>query len=359
MVMSSAASGRTAEEILGVARAMLDPVLRAGVSRLPDPLRGFAEFHYGWAGLGGAAPEGSLSRLRMPALVLLCSGVNGNAWDRAAEAAAAWSLMSNHTLIHDDIMDRDSHRRGRPTLWKALGPAAALQTGNALLALAFELLSEQSGRKIQAAIARMGRTVQVMCAGQVLDMNFEGRTDVSLEESLAVVEAKTCRVMSYACELGGLCADATGSQVEALSAYGHHLGVASQLQDDLEDLWPVTAWVDGVHGTDIRRRKQTPMLLAALRTSGSDRDRLAGLYGSDAPLSDAQIRQSVALIEACGGRSWAVQTIDKHMDLAAQSLVRAQPTPQAHHDLKIFASVFGCSVADEDRGSSGAVPASH
>ncbi|WP_328863188.1 polyprenyl synthetase family protein [Streptomyces sp. NBC_00306] len=189
--MSPVGPGRTAEEILLAARAVLDPSLRAAVAMLPEPLRGFAQFHYGWAGSDGAAAEGWLSRLRMPTLVLLSADINGDGWDGAVEAAAAWSLMGNHTLIHDDIMDRDSHRRGRPTLWTAFGTAAALQTGNALLALAIELLSEQGGPRIPAAIGRMGRTVQVMAAGQVADMDLEACTEVALEESMAVVEAKT------------------------------------------------------------------------------------------------------------------------------------------------------------------------
>ncbi|WP_406263718.1 polyprenyl synthetase family protein [Streptomyces sp. NBC_00191] len=355
-MVSPADPGRTAEEILVASRAVLDPALRAAVGRLPEPLRGFAEFHYGWAGSGGGAPEGLLSRLRMPTLVLLSADVNGDGWDGAVEAAAAWSLMGNHTLIHDDIMDRDSHRRGRPTLWTAFGTAAALQTGNALLALAFELLSEQSGRKIPAAIGRMGRTVQVMGAGQVADMDLEARTEVALEESMAVVEAKACRVMSFACELGGLCAGSADDQIEALSAFGHHLGVACQLQDDLEDLWPTVNWVDGVHGSDIRRRKKTPMLLAALRAQGADRDRLAGLYCSDTPLSDTQIRQAAELVKSCGGSGWALQTIEEHMDLAAQSLNRARPTPRAHRELKAFASVFGCTATGDDRSLTGSVP---
>ena len=327
MVMLPAHPGRTAEEILHASRAVLDPALRAAVGRLPEPLRGFAKFHYGWAGSGGAAAEGSLSRLRLPTLVLLSADVNGDGWDGAVEAAAAWSLMGNHALIHDDIMDRDSHRRGRPTLWTAFGTAAALQTGNALLALAFELLSEQSGPKIPAAIGRMGRTVQLMGAGQVADMDLEARTEVALEESMAVVEAKACRVMSYACELGGLIAGAAGDQIEALSAFGHHLGIACQLQDDLEDLRPTAHWVDGMHGSDIRRRKKTPMLLAALRMRGTGRDRLAGLYRSKTPLSDMQIRQAADLIEARGGCDWALQTIEAHLELAAHSLDRARPRP--------------------------------
>ncbi|MFH8574327.1 polyprenyl synthetase family protein [Streptomyces sp. NPDC017993] len=355
--MSTAGQRRTAEEILVAARAVLDPALRTAVGRLPEPLRALAEFHYGWAGSGGAAAEGSLSRLRLPTLVLLSADVNGDGWDGAVEAAAAWSLMGNHTLIHDDIMDRDSHRRGRPTLWTVFGTAAALQAGNALLALAIELLAEQSGPKIPTAIGRMGRTVQVMSAGQVADMDLEARTEVALEESMAVVEAKACRVMSYACELGGLCAGAADDQIEALSAYGHHLGIVCQLQDDLEDLRPTANWVDGLHGSDIRRRKKTPMLLAALRAQGADRDRLADLYRSDTPLSDTQIRHAAELVENCGGCGWALRTIEEHMDLAAQSLDRVRPTPRAHRELKAFASVFGCPVTDDDdRNLPGPVP---
>lgn len=356
MLMSPAGPGRTPEEILVAARAVLDPALRAAVGRLPEPLRGFAEFHYGWAGSGSAVPEGSLSRLRMPTLVLLSADVNGDGWEGAVEAAAAWSLMGNHTLIHDDIMDRDSHRRGRPTLWTAFGTAAALQTGNALLALAIELLSELSGPKIPAAIGLMGRTVQIMGAGQVADMDLEERTDVALEESMAVVEAKACRVMSYACELGGLCAGAADDQIEALSAYGHHLGIACQLQDDLEDLRPTANWADGVHGSDIRRRKKTPMLLAALRAQGAGRDRLADLYRSATPLSDIQIRQAAELVESCGGCGWALRTIEEHMDLAAQSLDRARPTPRVHRELAAFASVFGCPVTGDDHALPESVP---
>jgi geranylgeranyl diphosphate synthase type I len=153
--------------------AYMDPALRDAVALLTEPVRHLAEYHFGWVDADGGPSAASGARRRAATLTLLCAGSREAHWNRARNAAVAGTLMYSAAVIHDDIIDRDRIRRGRPALWARFGVPAAIQTGNALLALSFELLAKQPGHIAIEAIRRMARTSHTICSGQVLDTHFE------------------------------------------------------------------------------------------------------------------------------------------------------------------------------------------
>lgn len=341
MTASGIAPGtESLRDTIAAARGVLEPALGTALARLPGRLRHYAEYHYGFVDELGHRRRGSSSRLRLPTLVLLCARVDGGQWDHAVPAAVAWSLMGNHTLVHDDIVDEDTHRRGRPTLWAAFGVPAALHTGNALFGLAVELLAEQTFPAVLESSRRMGSAMQHMCAGQVGDMELESRAEVSLSEALDVVEAKAARIVHFACALGALCAGVAAGRVGSMAMFGHHIGMAAQLQDDLEDLWPRREIVGEPVRSDLIRRKKTPMAAAALRATGRDGARLAEFYRSTAPPAPAEVDLAAELIERCGGRAWAEQALVDHITLAEEHLSQASVDPPVHQLLTGFLTTF-------------------
>jgi geranylgeranyl diphosphate synthase type II len=202
------------------------------------------------SGLSGCPPRlaeairysllGPGKRLR-PMLALLAAEASGGTWEEALPAACAVEMVHTYSLIHDDLpaMDDDDLRRGRPTCHRVFGEAMAILAGDALLALAFEVLSMRMAQPAVAAraCAVLSRAAgpRALVGGQADDLAAEsapGGLDL-LEE---IHRKKTGAMILAAVELGGLAAGASAEQAEALARYGRCMGLAFQIVDDLLDV---------------------------------------------------------------------------------------------------------------------------
>ncbi|MEU7560244.1 polyprenyl synthetase family protein [Streptomyces eurythermus] len=325
---------RTAEEIFDAGGKLIDPAVRRLVERLPSPLLDAVRYHYGWAGQDGGPVTGQPGGVGRRGLVLplLCAGVDGGPIERGLAATVVGDLLVNTSIIHDDVLDRDPVRRGRPALWAAYGTECALMVGDALLGLAFSLLGEQSHPRTHQALRMMSDGWSRLCAGQMRDTGQEGRTETSLEQAIAVHEAKTADSLRAVFCLPVLFTDATSEQVEAVGRYGFHFGMAAQYHNDLTDVWP-TLDRGRASGGDIRRRKMTPMVAAALASGHRDSQRLAAYYAGRGEPREEEVAAVAELIDRCGGRDWAVAQNLKHMRLAAEHLQKADPPPALYDDI--------------------------
>ena len=183
-------------------------------------------------------------------------------------AAAAIELIHCYSLIHDDLpaMDDDALRRGRPTCHIEFGEANAILAGDALQALAFELLAraptpdtEQSLQLIQSLARASGASGMV--GGQAIDLAAVG-SNVSLEQLIEMHRLKTGALIECAIDLGAICANASSLQREALSRYAHALGLAFQIQDDIIDIEGSPDMTGKTQGADVAANKPTfPALL--------------------------------------------------------------------------------------------------
>jgi geranylgeranyl diphosphate synthase type II len=215
--------------------------------------------------------DGGGKRVRAALCILSCEAVGGIA-AHALNAAAAVEIMHNFTLVHDDIMDNADARRGRPTVHKKWSVNDALLVGDELLGAAYETLLQTPG----SAHRRLGRVLTQglldVCEGQALDLEFEGRTDVSVNEYFRMIGKKTGALIAAATELGGLLGGGTPAQVDALRRFGLRLGRAFQVQDDLLDVVGDPHDFGKTIGGDILEGKKTYLLLkAAERAEGDDR----------------------------------------------------------------------------------------
>lgn len=328
-----------AADILARTRIAVDPVLRAAVHSLPESMRRVARYHFGWRDADGAPDTGPAGKAIRPAMVLAAAQALGASGESAVTAAAAVELVHNFTLLHDDVMDRDATRRHRPTAWTVFGTVDAILAGDALQALALRLLAEDPHRAAARAAARLSACVVELCEGQHADCAFEQRLDVSLDECLAMAEAKTGALLGCACALGALYAGADDEVADAMDAFGRQVGMAFQLIDDLIGIWGDTTVTGKPVGADLVARKKSLPVVAALRSATPAGRELAGIYGTDGPLSASEVRRATEAVDRAGGREWAQMQACDRMAAAIGHLSGAGPDGSAAGDLLALAEL--------------------
>ena len=172
-------------------------------------LRRMAGYHFGWWDADGRpAPATDGGKALRPALVLLAAQAAGGAPEPAVPAAVAVELVHNFSLLHDDIMDGDTTRRHRPTVWSVFGVSGGILAGDSLLALAFDVLAATGHPNAQLAMRALATAVQELVEGQALDVAFERRTDVTVAEWIRMAEGKTAALTGQSCAVGALFAKA-------------------------------------------------------------------------------------------------------------------------------------------------------
>jgi len=306
-------------------REAIDAGLRAAASRLPAPAARIAAYHFGWTDEAGEPVNANSGKALRPLLTLLAAKTVSGDWREAVPAAVAVEMVHNFSLIHDDIIDRDGLRRHRPTAWKVYGVNDAILVGDALHALAFEIIAEAGGDRAPAGTSLLAQTVRSLIEGQLADTRFEEREHVELAECVAMSEAKTASLMGCATALGALFGGGTREQVDALRDFGFRLGLAFQHVDDLLGIWGDPAVTGKAVYSDLRNRKKSLPVTAALGSGHPDAAELARLYNGTGQLTEAELRRSADLVEACGGRrasqNAAASLTEKAADdLAAQRL---------------------------------------
>lgn len=325
------ADGHEAAALLEGARAMVDPELRAALMTLPAAVRRVALYQFGWQDAEGRPAKGNAGKAIRPGLVLTAAGALGGPGARATavRAAVAVEIVHNFTLLHDDVMDRDTTRRHRPSAWTVFGDADAILAGDAFQALALRLLAEDPHPASSRAAARLADCVVELCAGQQADTALEQRApeDVTLDEVLAMAEAKTGALLGCACALGALYAGADKEDVAALDAFGREAGLAFQLIDDVIGIWGDPRRTGKPAGADLVARKKSLPVVAALTSGTPAADELAALYA--VPREKQDIERITLAVERAGGRDWAQAQAADRMGRAMQELVRAVPDPES------------------------------
>lgn len=211
-------------------------------------------------GLGG-------KRLR-PVLVMAACEACGGTREQALPAALAVELFHNFTLMHDDIMDEAPLRRGHATVHEKWGDNLAILSGDALHVMACEALLDAPEEALSSLLRMYHRTALEVCEGQEQDMAFETRDEVAIEEYMEMIRLKTSVLLAAALDMGGGSAGADAATREALYAFGLHVGLAFQLQDDYLDAFGNPENFGKQVGGDILADKKTFLLIRALEKAG-------------------------------------------------------------------------------------------
>ncbi|MFF4369443.1 polyprenyl synthetase family protein [Streptomyces sp. NPDC001594] len=341
-VVSSAGTVRPAQQLLRDAAELTRPALRAAVEGLPVGIRHPVGLHFGWWDQKGSPLDGGRAgKAVRPALVFSACEAVGGTPEAGVAAAVAVELVHNASLLHDDIIDGDRLRRGRPAVWAALGVPAAILAGDALFFLAVQTLAEAPGPLGAAGPGMLTRAVQELIDGEYTDTLLEDReaASVSVAEVTAMARGKTGELIAASCALGAVAGGADGQRVRCLRAFGEHVGAAFQLIDDVLGLWGDPVRTGKPAGADLAARKKSLPIAAALASGSAAGRELRRLYAGGGPLAPAEAVRAAALVEEAGGRSWAVHAAERHTRQALEELAAARPRRTAAAELRALADL--------------------
>lgn len=254
-----------------------------------------------------------------PKLVRLGAELFGINPEEVRHVAAAFEMLHNFTLIHDDIMDDAPIRRGQPTVYKQWDSNIAILSGDALAIMALqELLKAPCDDATKIKISDLfARTSLEICEGQQYDLDFETMDKVSIEDYIKMIRLKTAVMLAGCLKSGAIFAQASKEDQQALYDYGINIGIAFQLKDDILDLYSDTQIFGKIRGGDIKENKKTFLYLTALQDANEEQRRELQHYFSSTDFDPEQKIQAVKkLYEAIGVKEKAEIAIDKYIEAA-------------------------------------------
>ncbi len=238
-------------EVLQPAIAQIQQELQKSIQdsfprTLKDPIRYFLE---------------TTGKKVRPLLTMYSCELVGEKAEAALPAAVAVELFHDFTLIHDDIMDQDTLRRGRPTIHVKWDEGTAILVGDALIGMAYRNLLQSRSNRLSELVAHFSEALVKVCEGQALDKEFEQRSEVTVEEYLDMISKKTAWLFRLSCQLGGIIGKAGEEQLRALVDFGYHIGMGFQIQDDLLDFVADQSKLGKAVGSDWKLDKKTYVTL--------------------------------------------------------------------------------------------------
>jgi len=265
-------------------------------------------------------------RIRPLLVMLSCEAVGGTA-KQALNAAVAIEVLHNFTLVHDDIMDNAAARRGRATVHTKWDSNVAILTGDALVAVAYQVLLKTKTPAIAHVADLFTDGVIEVCEGQAYDKIFESRRDVTLDEYMLMIAKKTGKLVSVSSEIGAVIGNGSPKDVRTLRTYGELIGRAFQIQDDLLDVVADEKTFGKTIGGDIVEGKKTFLLLKALECArGGDRKMLQSVIDNSGT-STANVGRVREIYERTGALTVAKTAIERDIARATSLLKKLPETP--------------------------------
>ena len=253
-------------------------------------------------------------RLR-PAVVLLAARALGCKTDEAPLLAAVIEFIHTATLLHDDVVDHADRRRGLKTANAVWGNAGAVLSGDFLYSRSFQMMVDAGRMPVMRLLAD---TTNAIAEGEVLQLLNAGDPEVTEERYLRVIELKTARLFQAAAQLGAIAADQDDRVQQQLARYGHELGMAFQIEDDLLDYRASPEESGKNLGTDLAEGKPTLPLIHALKHGGPVQRALV-----HAALREGRVERLadvLAAVEETGGITYSAALAARHADAAISAL---------------------------------------
>lgn len=261
----------------------------------------------------------------------LFGDINPDAW----HVATAVELFHNFTLIHDDIMDGSVMRRGQSTVHEKFGMSTALLSGDMMLVYAYDQLNKIDNKYLHKIINLFNRTAKEVCIGQQLDMEFEKKDDVHLDEYINMIGLKTSVLLAASIQMGAIMGGASLGNQQHLYEFGKNLGLAFQVQDDYLDTFGDSGKFGKQIGQDIRANKKTFLMIRALDTcTPQQKQNLLDLFRQDGP---GKVQQVMDIFKACGVDEWARSAKEDFMKKAFDHLEEVAVISKRKEPLKELA----------------------
>lgn len=280
-------------------------------------------YHLGMPKPGQVRSSGGKS-LR-PYLCLLSAQACGGDWRVALPAAAALEFTHNFSLVHDDIQDASLQRRHRPTVWRRWGVAQAITAGDSLWSLANHCMGRLAeagvpADRVVAAYGMLQEACLLLCEGQYLDICFQEQPQVTEAQYLDMIAKKTAALLAASGKLGALVAGAPEGLGASLGEFGHRLGLAFQIRDDILGIWGSDE-ATGKVGEDLAQGKKTLPILYAQQTGAAEA--LDPLFQPGGPTT-SEIVQAQQALEGAGARDYAQAAARSYLE-EALSILRPLP----------------------------------
>ncbi len=253
-----------------------------------------------------------------PVMCLMGNELFGEINPDIYHVATAIELFHNFTLIHDDIMDAASLRRGMQTVHAKYGINTALLGGDVMLVTAYEYLNRININYLQRVLTLFNKTAKEVCEGQQLDIDFETKENVSLDEYIHMIVLKTSVALAASLKVGAILGGASEGNRKHLYEFGKNLGIAFQIQDDYLDAFGDPKKFGKDVGGDIRRNKKTFLLIYALEAADELQKKELLQLMADNP-SD-KVERVMAIFKACNVDEWATSLKQQFLDKALQHL---------------------------------------
>ena len=276
-------------------------------------------------------------RLRPMLTVLSCNIFSDNALS-SLPAAAALEVFHTFTLLHDDVMDNATVRRGKPSVYGKWGTNAALLSGDAMMIYSYKLLQQTPVEYLPAVLGCFNYTAMTVCEGQQVDMEFEKRNDVTMEEYMAMIDKKTAALLAGATMIGAIQGGADTLSRQHLFSFATELGLAFQLQDDLLDAYGTEAQLGKPIGGDIMEGKKSFLMLTALhKADAATRKELQMLLESNDIAPEEKISKVLDIYATLGVREIAEQEISLRFSNAMAALESLEVDPRRVEPLRELA----------------------
>lgn len=304
--------------------------LKHQIARLDEPrtrlFHDMLTYHMGWTG-AGSGPEATGKRIR-PLMLLLTVAACETEWLRALPAAAAVELVHNFSLVHDDIQDNSDKRRGRTTLWRIWGMPMAINAGDALFVLSNQAIMDLSehypAETVSKAATILHNTCLDLTRGQFLDMSYEERNDLGVEDYWPMVAGKTAALLSACCHIGSILGSADESKQDAYRSFGHAVGLAFQVQDDILGIWGDEAITGKSAASDLLEGKKSLPVLHGLSKGGKFAERWA-----KGPIQPNEVEELAQMLANEGSYEYTHGMSRQMTTLALDSLREADPQGEA------------------------------
>jgi geranylgeranyl diphosphate synthase, type I len=255
-------------------------------------------------------------RLRANIALLTCEAF-GKRYADAMWAAVAVELAHNFSLVFDDVQDHDELRRGRPSVWKVWGSGQAINAGAALETLVtravIDLLPARYADRTRPALLLLTDAMLALCRGQVLDLQFEQRVDVSVDEYMEMVGLKTAALFECAARLGGIAAGVGDASSDKAGKFGYHLGIAFQVIDDILGVWGSAGQTGKPVGSDLKNGKKTLPTLVALKGGAAGNRRVLRSLLTHAKFTAAEMETARAIITQSSAQAICRRQAAEHL----------------------------------------------
>ncbi len=280
-------------------------------------------------------------RLR-PAMAMMGYELFKEDIEKALPVAMAVEVFHNFSLVHDDIMDEALVRRGKPTVHKQYGDNAAILSGDVMLVLASQMITNLGDTDLIPPLIRIfNRAAIEVCEGQQMDMNFEQREDVTIPEYITMIGLKTAALLAASLEMGAVTAGADQADVQCVYDFGFQIGIAFQLQDDILDTFGDPEVFGKKIGGDIVQNKKTFLILKALEVADSkQRQRLEELMNTPTEDEKEKIEEVTNLLKSLDIPAFAEAEKNKYKKLAFDSLNKVNGSNSGKAVLKELAELI-------------------